>query len=262
MRSRYPKPGVYKITNTVSGKFYIGSSTLNVYYRWDDHKSQLRTGIHANIHLQRAWDKHGQDAFTFEVLEYCNNVLDREQFWIDTLQPTYNICKEAKNSAGVKRSQETCSRIGKSKLGNKHRLGTTFTDEVKGRISTALKKKYADGLVHPMLGKSHTASTIMHLANAKKGNSIRRDNPTYRDVEKYDLSGNFIVLYATARLAADSVGAMRKEDSSRILHACRRPDTRSAFGYKWRFKHLKDQIKPGELLEACDGNQQPSATGM
>ena len=62
---------VYKITNKINGKFYIGSS-INITDRELRHKSDLSCGTHHSKHLQRAYDKYGKENFKFEILELCN----------------------------------------------------------------------------------------------------------------------------------------------------------------------------------------------
>lgn len=245
--ARTLKPGVYRITNLKNGKFYIGSSTINVHQRYNDHKSQLKAGIHPNIHLQRSYNKHGLEVFSFQVLEYCTNVLEREQHYMDTLKPEYNIEVIAGNSAGTKRSKETCLKIGKSKLGNKYRSGMKKTEEEVEAIKNTLKEGYQSGRIsHPMEGKTHRSDSIELLKKAKKGNSIRRDHPTYTDFEKVDPSTlEVLATFKTARECAESVGKLKKEAASGILSACRRQGT--AFGFKWRSKNV--QVKSGELLE-------------
>lgn len=86
------KSGIYKIVNIENGKFYIGSSK-DLNGRWIQHKSGLKNKKHINIILQRAWDKYGKDKFTFQIVEECDKsiLLEREQFYIDTLNPEYNI---------------------------------------------------------------------------------------------------------------------------------------------------------------------------
>lgn len=61
--------GIYKITNTVTGKAYIGMSK-NIYHRWRDH-AKARGSCRA---LHNSINKHGVDKFDFEVIEVCKDV--------------------------------------------------------------------------------------------------------------------------------------------------------------------------------------------
>lgn len=78
--------GVYKITNLLNNKIYIGSSK-DIHERFINHKSMLRKNQHTSIHLQRAYNKSNIDNFTFEILEECDiEQLDiREQYYLDNL---------------------------------------------------------------------------------------------------------------------------------------------------------------------------------
>lgn len=87
--------GIYIITNTKSGKFYIGQAG-NIEYRFSQHITALRKGKHHNAHLQNAYSKDGEAVFQFDVLEHCEiDELDqREQYYLDLHMPTgkcYNI---------------------------------------------------------------------------------------------------------------------------------------------------------------------------
>jgi group I intron endonuclease len=93
--------GIYKITNTVNGKYYLGSSD-NIKNRWKSHLYSLRHNKHHSIHLQRAWNKYGEKNFIFELVEEVdkNVLLEREQYHLDTLTPWddnvgYNVSKSA-----------------------------------------------------------------------------------------------------------------------------------------------------------------------
>ena len=82
--------GIYKITNLITGDFYIGQST-DIEKRWCDHFCKGYGAIHSGP-FQDAIDKYGKDGFEFSVLEECDkeDLIQREKYWIKKLSPTYN----------------------------------------------------------------------------------------------------------------------------------------------------------------------------
>ena len=97
--------GIYKI-ETQNG-FYIGS-TVKFKDRRNQHLSHLRRGIHANPMLQRAFYKYGESGLIFSVVEECDRaiLLDREQYYMDKLSPTYNILSVAGSVDGYQFTDE------------------------------------------------------------------------------------------------------------------------------------------------------------
>ena len=81
--------GVYKITNNITGDFYIGSSK-NIEKRWHEHKSPSVHKQHPNSKLYKGMAQYGLGNFIFEVLEETDNLKEREQYWIKQLKPSYN----------------------------------------------------------------------------------------------------------------------------------------------------------------------------
>lgn len=77
--------GIYKITNKINHKSYIGQST-NIEKRWNNHLSSVNnTQDHCyNYPVYRAMRKYGVQNFSFEVLELCSSELldEREQYWV------------------------------------------------------------------------------------------------------------------------------------------------------------------------------------
>ena len=73
---------IYKITNTVNNKVYIGQTNRSLEIRWREHKS--RAGCHYTSHLYNAMDKYGIDNFIFEGIEEATegHLDERERFWI------------------------------------------------------------------------------------------------------------------------------------------------------------------------------------
>lgn len=121
--------GIYKWINLVNGKIYIGSA-VKFRKRKDLHLLNLRRGDHHSKYLQYAYNKYGEDKFKFEIIELCSkeNLETREQYYLDTLKPEYNICKRTDSRLGIKSSPE---HIAKIVAANK---GKTRTPEQKERL--------------------------------------------------------------------------------------------------------------------------------
>ncbi len=112
----------YKITNTHNGKFYIGS-TVNVSNRFAVHKYQLKNGIHGNHLLQKDASELGVDCFYFEVISLHQSedeLIPAEQHLIDTLNPDYNIAKDASGCFGVIARDETRRKMSESRSGERN----------------------------------------------------------------------------------------------------------------------------------------------
>lgn len=94
--------GVYALFCLMERKYYIGQSK-DVHKRWREHKKKLRTSTHENKFLQRAWNKYGEQMFSFFIIEKStpSKVYKRELWWIKKLrsyEPTrgYNRSKYGK----------------------------------------------------------------------------------------------------------------------------------------------------------------------
>ena len=83
--------GVYKIENTLTGDFYIGSSK-DIKHRWIEHKSPSRWKRHQNNPMYLDMNKYGVENFDFQILEEVESecLKEKEQQFIDLLKPTYN----------------------------------------------------------------------------------------------------------------------------------------------------------------------------
>lgn len=102
-----PNSGVYKITNLVNNKIYIGSSK-SLRGRKATHFSSLLKNKHHSIYLQRAFNKYGINNFNFDIIIFCSidNLLFYEQRLIDGLKPSYNIYQVAGSPIGTKRTKK------------------------------------------------------------------------------------------------------------------------------------------------------------
>lgn len=128
--------GIYKIINVINNKFYVGSA-VDFTKRKRRHWWALRSQRHANKHLQAAWNKYGEDAFKFVIVEEIpvgSDILAAENVWL-------------KEHVG----KEYCYNLGSDAIaftrgcyGEKNPMwGKKFnhTDEAKARISKASKER-------------------------------------------------------------------------------------------------------------------------
>ena len=98
--------GIYKITNTVTKDFYIGSSK-NVKKRWNEHKCHSKWNECPNNPMYLDMKNYGVDKFEFEILEVVeiDQLKETEQQFIEILKPTYNRCNA--KGLNVERRKET-----------------------------------------------------------------------------------------------------------------------------------------------------------
>lgn len=93
------KKYIYKITNKINNKIYIGQTT-NYKRRFAEHKRQ-RSGNEPEKVLYQAFSKYGIENFNFEIIEECENYNEREIFWIkyyNSLVPNgYNMTEGGEN---------------------------------------------------------------------------------------------------------------------------------------------------------------------
>jgi len=155
------KSGIYKLFfNSCPEKFYIGSA-INLNERKARHRHLLKKGIHRNIHLQRLCNKLGVENMVFEILEITNtpeHLLTREQFYIDSLNPTLNILLVAGSVIGYRHSEkiklhlssintgkkmtpEQNSKNSIAQLGNKNARGCNRSSEFRKHLSKIRMRK-------------------------------------------------------------------------------------------------------------------------
>jgi group I intron endonuclease len=134
------KSGIYVIRVEGGSGVYVGQAqTLKK--RWRNHRDALKEGIHHCPPLQKAFIKYGEAAFTIEVIEFCEDSLltEREQYYLDTIENLYNICKVAKSARGNYHSETTRLKMS-SKKNSSGYPGVSFVKKT-GRWDAKIKIK-------------------------------------------------------------------------------------------------------------------------
>lgn len=179
-----PLSGIYQIENRTNGKRYVGSAA-NLVKRWRQHLQALRRGDHHNRHLQRAFDKHGEDAFEVSLLAPVENrlqLIPREQHYLDTLNPEYNILPTAGSSLGLRYTEETCRKLSAALTGRsltpEHRRklseaqkGKRLTEDHRRKLSEAKKAER-----HPNYGKPRSKQTRRKISESKRGKPVSAEH--------------------------------------------------------------------------------------
>lgn len=123
---------IYKVTNTINGKFYIGQTIMRLSARWSKHKQDARKG--AGWVLAAAIRKYGEGAFKIEVVEYCedkDSLNAAEVRLIADLKPHYNACAGGGGlGSPIPEVREKISRASK---------GRKISEETRARMSAAQK---------------------------------------------------------------------------------------------------------------------------
>lgn len=244
--------GVYKITNTENGNFYIGSS-VDISTRWSRHRLELNKNCHRNKYLQNAWNKYGESVFEFSVLEKCGryNLLIVEQKHLDAItENSYNMA----TSATAPMLGRKMPRAAIDKLIERNR-GRKLGEETKTKISCALYGRFR-GEDSPNYARDFSSETRAKMSKAwedrtvsaetkKKLSTINKGSNNSRalPVVQFALSGERIKTFPYIKKAGEEVGI----SYTGIVQACA-GERRTAGGYQWR--HLRDVGGFGNLPPA------------
>lgn len=149
---------VYKITNTITGDFYIGSSK-NIKRRWTEHKCQSTWKNNPNKQLYKDMRKYGLGNFDFQILAEVEieQLKKMEQQFIELLKPTYNNINA--NGLNIERQKKHKKEYEKSdkrkeshrKSDNKYYNQPCLYNGKKLTLSALSSRFYRAGIEHPVI---------------------------------------------------------------------------------------------------------------
>lgn len=229
-------PAIYKIVNIKTSDFYIGSA-VNLYARMHAHVSTLNNNTSGCIYLQHAWNKYdGQ--FNIEILELVqdkNNLIEREQFYIDMFKPKYNINPAAGSRLGAKVSQESKDRMRQIKLINptKYWEGKQLSEEHKLNLSISHKGKKPWNIGIPQSKEAKLKNRQSHIGR-KNGPRDQATCDAIRDanskaVYQYDINGVLMNQWPSFTIAAQALNILRTS-----ISCCVSGRSKTAGGYIWK----------------------------
>lgn len=140
------KSGIYKIQSAIEPeKFYIGSS-VNIQSRKRQHFSMLKLNKHNTTYLQNYYNKYGKESLIFHVIEECSQeqLIIREQYYIDILNPVFNSRKNAESNFGHKFSEEVKQNMSNAQ--KEWRKGKDFSIKLTKELYNEVLKLKSKGL--------------------------------------------------------------------------------------------------------------------
>jgi group I intron endonuclease len=178
------------ITNHWAHKMYVGSA-VDLSKRLKNYFNINYLNRHKYTYIYNAIISHGYSAFSLTILKHIDIshldkkqarklILSREQYYIDSLNPEYNILKIAGSSLGFNHSEETLAKMSEAKSGeNNPMFGRTGENNPRGmqgkthsEESLLKMSKAQSGENNPMSGKIHKEETIARMSVAKGGSII------------------------------------------------------------------------------------------
>lgn len=236
---------IYKITNKINGKSYIGKTT-DLNKRFTQHFS----GRGCTKALNKAIEKYGKDNFTFECLEtVIKNTLEelnttlnnRECYFIkeyNTFGVGYNCTLGGDGLSGISLSEETKAKISNSLKGRVEsietrqkkslsRLGKKMSDNSKEKCRKAFRNRsiesenYRKQRIRETIKGKHLSKNVVNKIAIKHKKAVLQ----------FDLEGNLIKEY-------DSVTSIQVPSPSNISSCCK-GKSKTAYGYIWIYKVKK-----------------------
>lgn len=229
--------GIYLITNNINGKRYVGLSN-NVRRRFLEHRTPKNLKSKTTV-LARAFRKHGIENFSFILLEAVKNITelaDKEQEWIKTLNPEYNM-----NEGGLGNKGFTLSEEAKAVLRNHGKIQwNNKTDEEKRKI-------VKNNLKGPSFGHAVLPDTIEKLRASNIGKVQKEETKAKRaeknriamkgntngnkEVVKF-LNGVQLETYTSINTAAQACGIHNSSISGVLINR-----QKTAGGFNWKYSN-------------------------
>lgn len=229
---------VYKITNKINNKVYIGITSKGLSARWKEHLYNAEHGCPFKLH--NALRKYGKENFSIELIDFCNSweeLEEKEKYYISeykSLQDEfgYNMTEGGDGTIGRYVTMETRDKIRQKALGRE------VSEETREKLSEA--------------GKVRTENRVSYWKSGKIGDSRRKP------ILQYTKEGNFIREFEGINIAAKELGMSSTTIITALKHQNIVGSKRNPYiwVYKYEYPDVPDTV-PASLY-AKDPNWKPT----
>lgn len=164
---------IYKTTNLINNKIYIGM-----------HTSNLKNYFGSGINIKKDLKKYGKENFAREIIEDNISTLEllreREKYWINFYNSKddsigYNIFDGGRGGGGHPQNEDARKKISDSEIGNKnYNFGREFSEETRRRLSVAMTGKN-----NPNFEKKHSEERKQKMSNSMVGKKRKNSSSQY-----------------------------------------------------------------------------------
>lgn len=239
---------IYKITNNINGKVYIGQTKQTIKKRWSQHCS-----ISGNMFIQRSIRKHGKENFTIEEIDGANDITELsylEEHYIhiyNSMTPIgYNVKKGGMRGT---HTEEVRKRMAEAHIGMKYNItpegrailieknkNMIWTEEMRQKISATSKNRPST-----MKGKKLSDEVRKEMSRKRKGFTsdarIKAKKILDEKSRKPVVATNIKTNEERYFISAAQAGKELNIDPSNVSRACRNDQNRSqSKGWKFKYK--------------------------
>ena len=205
---------IYKITNDINDKIYIGQTSGTLEERFKQHKKKINSDDRKTFPLYNAMRKYGVEHFSIEMIEQTDNLQEREQYWIKFFDSYNNGYNATLGGDGWVRTDYDL-------------IASLYSQGFSG-IEIAQQMGITKNTVYRGL-KAKGIETLSNTETSKKKNS--------KAIGQYDKTTlELIHIFPSVAEAAKAMGKNRAHISS-----CAHGKKASAYGYKWKFIEEEDK---------------------
>jgi group I intron endonuclease len=190
------KSGIYMLTNKLTNDIYVGQS-INLSKRFRNYFNINYIKSKENFKINKALIKYGYLNFSITILEYCDksNLILREQYYLDKLNPQYNILKVAGSSLNYRHSEETKAKISKTlKEIYMQKKYSSISSKNKTLFNTE-KLKYTEETYIKIKNQQRNTIFIYEKCSSKGFELIGSFVSARRAAKFLDISGNTVIKY-------------------------------------------------------------------
>jgi len=248
------KNGIYFIRNIINGRLYVGS-TVRFKKRSHDHIASLKTNRHSNKYLQNDFNKCGEEAFIFEVIEVVeekSQLLIREQYYIDQFYDSqdqcYNFRKLACDSRAGKKNKNPIAE--NSKVRQKH------SPETIEKRRESVKEAYQDPELRQISSdnamkrwKDHSANIILINKDTKEEVLVKTSLRQFA----LDKNLSYKSLHQLVKGKTKSCGGWYLKENGEPIYKSQKGDKRKPLSDEHRNKIAKGKYKGFKLIHLMTG---------